>query len=79
MTTALSVVDVMHMQRAPNGVDSKRRLRVALMPSEREELERRALAEGRSISALARLYLLRGMSAADEVNAIGCGTQPHSV
>ena len=79
MTTVFPVVDVIRVQRAPNGVDSKRRLRVALMPSKREELERRAVAEGRSISSLARVYLLRGMSAADEVNAIGCGAQPHSV
>jgi len=47
--------------RAPSGVVTNRRLRVGLMPAELAELERRAEADGRTLAAMARIYLLRGM------------------
>ena len=56
-------------QRAPSGVDTARRLRVALLPAERAELERRAEEDGRSISAMARIFMVRGMR--------GCGECEH--
>lgn len=47
--------------RAPNGVDSIGRISLALMPDERDELCRRAAMDGRTVSAMARVYMIRGM------------------
>lgn len=49
--------------RAPKGVDSLRRVNLPLMPEERAELERRATLDGRTCSAMARIYVIRGMAA----------------
>jgi len=47
--------------RAPNGVDSVLRVSVALMPDEREILLDKAAKDGRTVSAMARVYMVRGM------------------
>lgn len=52
--------------RSPQGVDSVLRINIALMPEERAELLRRAAAEERTFSSMARVFILRGM-AADKV------------
>lgn len=49
--------------RSPKGVDSVLRINIALMPDERTELLRRAAKEERTIAAMARVFLLRGMQA----------------
>lgn len=48
--------------RAPQGTVAKRLL-VALLPDEREELDRLADLDNRTHSAMARIFLLRGMQA----------------
>lgn len=55
--------------RSPNGVDSVLRISLALMPSEREELIKRAAEDGRTISAMARMYMVRGMKTDPLFNA----------
>lgn len=58
-------------RRAPNGVVTQSRLRMALRPDELEELERRAEADGRTLSAMARIFMVRGMVASrDEPGAL---------
>lgn len=49
--------------RSPKGVDSVLRINIALMPEERVELLRHAAQEERTIAAMARVFLLRGMQA----------------
>lgn len=49
--------------RSPQGVDSVLRINIALMPDERAELIRRAAAEQRTFSSMARVFILRGMQA----------------
>lgn len=46
--------------RAPQGTSAKRLL-VALLPDERADLDRLAGLDNRTASAMARIYLLRGM------------------
>lgn len=55
--------------RAPNGVNSIDRVSLALMQNEREELIKRAAEDGRTISAMARVYMVRGMKADPLFNA----------
>jgi hypothetical protein len=55
--------------RAPNGVNSIDRISVALMPDERAELIKRAAEDGRTNSAMARVYMVRGMKADPLFNA----------
>ncbi|MCK2097752.1 ribbon-helix-helix domain-containing protein [Thauera aromatica] len=44
---------------------------MALRPDELEELERRAEADGRTLSAMARIFMVRGMVASrDEPGAL---------
>lgn len=49
--------------RCPKGVDSVLRINISLMPEERGELLLRATQDGRTYSAMARIFLLRGMQA----------------
>jgi len=56
------MTDVNPLARAPNGIDP-RRIRVALQPRERALLERCAKLTGRTLSAQARIFMLRGMRA----------------
>lgn len=62
-TTAQSITKKAPRCRAPNGVNSIDRVSLALMQEEREELIRRAAEDGRTISAMARVYMVRGMKA----------------
>lgn len=55
--------------RAPHGVDSVLRINIALMPEERAELLRRAAQDGRTIAAMARVLILRGMESDKSTNA----------
>ena len=48
--------------RAPKGTEAKR-LTVALLPEERTALDKLATIDSRTSSAMARIYLLRGMLA----------------
>lgn len=63
MTKASSPAVLPKISRAPRGPDRMRRVLVSLLPAEHEDLKRLAVAEGRSASSLARIYLLRGMRA----------------
>ena len=54
--------------RSPNGVDSVLRVSVALMPDEREILLKKAAMDGRTTSAMARVYMVRGMQADPDFN-----------
>lgn len=65
-TAAKSAATSAPRSRAPKGVDLLRRVNIALMPDERDALQRRAAADGRTDAAMARIYLLRGMQAAQE-------------
>ena len=47
--------------RGPNGASLAKRTFVALLPHERDELERLAELECRTCSAMARIYLVRSM------------------
>lgn len=49
--------------RGPKGALAAKRTVVALLPHEREELERLAALDSRTYSAMGRIYLIRGMKA----------------
>lgn len=55
---------------APKGVD-KRRVPIALMPQERLDLETLAARDGRSLAAMGRVVLLRGLAAIQQDQAAG--------
>lgn len=59
---ALSQAHVAQRDYAPKGVD-KRRVPIALMPQERLDLEALAARDGRSLAAMGRVVLLRGLAA----------------
>ena len=48
--------------RAPNGTGEVGRINLPLLPEERAELEVMAAADGRTLSAMARVLTLRGMA-----------------
>lgn len=75
-TLISSDIEPVPRSRAPKGVDSARRLHVALTPSEREELERRASEQDRTVSAMARIYLVRGMRACGDCDFVEDGSLP---
>lgn len=62
-TTSVSNANKPPKCRSPNGVNSADRVSVALMQNERTELLRRADEDGRTASAMARVYMVRGMKA----------------
>lgn len=72
-TTSVSSGKKAPLCRSPNGVDSVGRISLALMPDEREELIRRAAEDGRTVSAMARVYMVRGMKADPLFNAEALG------
>ncbi|SDO94547.1 hypothetical protein SAMN04488595_103170 [Ralstonia sp. 25mfcol4.1] len=51
------------VSRAPRGVLKDKPISMRLLSKEREQLEQLALVENRSLSSLARLILLEGLSA----------------
>lgn len=55
---------------APKGVD-KRRVPIALMPQERLDLETLAARDGRSLAAMGRVVLLRGLAAMQQDQGAG--------
>lgn len=55
---------------APKGVD-KRRVPIALMPQERLDLEALAARDGRSLAAMGRVVLLRGLAAMQQDQGTG--------
>lgn len=62
--------------RAPAGCDRLNRVIVSLMPDERTELIRLAALDNRTYSAMARIYLLRGMQADPNFNPENIGAEP---
>lgn len=56
--------------RSPNGVGSEKRVNIALYPEERAEVERLAVLDNRSTSAMARLFILRGMTTDPNFNPV---------
>lgn len=52
----------MPRSRAPKGAGGAGRFNIALLPNERAELQRLADAEGRTMSAMARVLVLRGLA-----------------
>lgn len=52
--------------RAPRGSLASGRIPLSLMPAEREQLERLATEQGRTLSAMARMLILRGLSSQGE-------------
>lgn len=48
--------------RAPKGAGSAGRFNISLLPAEREELQRLAAEDGRTMSAMARVLVLRGLA-----------------
>lgn len=48
--------------RAPNGTGEAGRINFSLLPDERKELRRLADADGRTLSAMARVLVLRAIS-----------------
>lgn len=63
--------------RAPRGVDSDRRIVTCLMPDELAAFKARAMEEGRSLSNLARLLIVRAM-AADGLQRTHAPAQRHT-
>lgn len=62
--------------RSPAGCDRLHRVNVALMPDERDELIRLAALDNRTYSAMARIYLIRGMQADPSFNPENIGVAP---
>ncbi|MGO4813345.1 hypothetical protein AB4156_27765 [Cupriavidus sp. 2MCAB6] len=54
------------VSRSPRGVLTSKPIYTRLLPSEQAEFEARAMSEGRSLSNMARLFILMGMRVADE-------------
>lgn len=48
--------------RAPKGAGGAGRFNIALLPNERAELQRLADKDGRTMSAMARVLVLRGLA-----------------
>lgn len=58
--------DQVRLSRAPQGTGKARRVNLSLLPDEHAELQRRAEADGRTLSGMARLLVLRAFATNQE-------------